>query len=89
MQTTIHLAQLAERASADPHFLGHVLAQVQRESGVSDRLLALTLDMDPERLPYLRLCGMPRPGRWVEDLTRIAAYVRCDAGRLADVVGKG
>jgi hypothetical protein len=86
--TTSHLSQMAARASQDSHFLGYALAAVQRQTGISDRLLAVTLDMDPERQPHLRLCGMPRAPTWLADIAAIAAYAGCDATRLADVLAQ-
>ena len=81
-----HLAQLAARVAADPLFVAYQLAQLQRERGLTDGLLALTLDMDPERLPYLRLCRVPHADRWAEDVAQIARAAGCDADRLAEAL---
>jgi hypothetical protein len=83
---TSPLAQLAMRASCDPHFLGYALSAVQRRIGIGDQLLAALLALDPERLPHLRLCRMPRAETWQADIAAIAVYAGCDATRLADVL---
>lgn len=81
-----HLAHLAARVATDPLFMAYALAQLQRERGLTDGLLALTLDMDPERLPYLRLCRVPRADRWAEDVAQIARSAGCDTDRLAEAL---
>jgi hypothetical protein len=81
------MLHLADRVAANPRFLAHPLARLQRDQHLSDGFLAYLLAMPVDGLPYLRLCGVPRVDHWTEDVANIAQAAGCDAGRLADLLG--
>jgi hypothetical protein len=81
------LRRLAERASADPFFLGFVLAAYQRRHGLDDRALARQLGAhDTAVAAALRLCRRPgtdapyRSAR--QDVDEIARRFGIDAEAL-------
>lgn len=55
---------------------------------MTDEQLATFLRCPVDRLPLLGLCGQPRdePGRFADDVRRIAAYAKADTGKLAQVI---
>jgi hypothetical protein len=85
------LRRLAERASADPWFLGFVLAAYQRRHGLDDAALARELAAnDSAVVVALRLCRRPgtaEPDRTTEDdVEEIARRFGIDAPALARIV---
>jgi hypothetical protein len=53
------LSRLADRAAADPFFLGWALAAYQRRHGLDDAALAVLLGCAPAALASVRLCRRP------------------------------
>jgi hypothetical protein len=70
------LSRLADRAAADPFFLGRALAAYQRRHGLDDAALAVLLGCAPAALASVRLCRRPgaaaerRADDDVADITR-------------------
>jgi hypothetical protein len=69
----------AFRASAEPFFLGHALADYALAHGLSDLGLARRLNCPVEALALLRLCRLPRDAG---EVAQIAGRFACDAGAL-------
>jgi hypothetical protein len=91
------LRRLAERASADPWFLGFVLSAYQRRQGLDDAALAAELGAhDTAVVVALRLCRRPgtdehdanaQPGRTLEgDIEEIARRFAVNPAALARIV---
>jgi hypothetical protein len=84
------LRRLAERAAADPWFLGSVLATYQQRHGLDDAALAGELGAnDTAVVVALRLCRRPGivPERTAEDdIEEIARRFGVSAAALARVV---
>jgi hypothetical protein len=84
------LDALAARASAEPWFLGSVLAAYQRRHGLDDAGLAAVLGCDAAVLTDVRLCrrpGVAEPDRTTEeDIAAIAGRFGIDAAALRQVV---
>lgn len=53
-------ARLARRASAEPGYLGHAIAEYQRIHGLDDLDLAVALGVSADTLNHIRLCGAIR-----------------------------
>jgi hypothetical protein len=53
------MIRFAHRASREPFFLSHHLAALRREYGQTFAEQAAAFGLDPERLAWLALCGMP------------------------------
>jgi hypothetical protein len=66
------LARLASRASAQPSFLGFVLAAYQRRNGFTDAILADLLGCTVETLANVRLCWLPRVDHFAADCRSVA-----------------
>jgi hypothetical protein len=83
------LGALAQRAAAEPFFLGHSLADYQRRHGLSDADLCARLGCDAATLMQLRLCGCPgktasRPE--AEDVAHLAERYGINPGALAGIL---
>ena len=83
----IGLQRAAERANADPFFLGHWLALIAPDQTRRGDL-AQQLKCELHQLTRLSLCRCPREDSegFRPDVERIAAFVGCDAVALAQVV---
>jgi transcriptional regulator with XRE-family HTH domain len=83
--------RLAQRASLDPHFLGHALnAFARKRGGLSENQLASALGTDLDTLSRLRLCRMPRvePDDRRADIARIAQRLWVSETKLREVLGE-
>lgn len=76
MNTTFPLERLAERAVAEPFFLGFRLAAFAEREKLDDTALAARLGCEPSVLAHVRLCRAPRldsSAAFREDVTCVAA----------------
>lgn len=80
------LAMLATQASADPAYLGWVLARFQEAEGVSSAALAVRLRADPVSLRDLALCLRPRQEAFAADVRAIAERFAVDDTSLAMLI---
>lgn len=83
------LKRLADRAAADPFFLGHALTAFQARHRISDPALAAKLKVTLEQLAKIRLCRMPgidERHTLTSDLRTIAERMGCDLTELARIV---
>lgn len=80
------LAYAANRAKAQPHYLGWVLARYSTLENITESELAEILGTTSHDLARLSLCLRPRPNCFGEDVEHISATFNLNAGRLAQVV---
>ena len=82
------LARAARSAAGQPPLVGHALALYQARHGLDEAALAAHLGCAVQRLHGLALCRLPRPGgeSFRAEVERLAAFIGCDADRLAAVI---
>ena len=80
------LANLAHMAEARASFIAGPLADYQRTHALDDNRLAKLLHCTVSDLVHLRLCQLPRPNDYDQDLARIASLVHADLAALAQVI---
>jgi hypothetical protein len=66
--------------------LASVLARYQQEHHIDDAQLSHRLDCTPDSLIHLKLCEVPRPDHFQEDIERIANHVHVKADELAKIL---
>jgi hypothetical protein len=66
--------------------LASVLARYQQEHHIDDAQLSHRLDCTLDSLIHLKLCEVPRPDHFQEDVQRIADHVQANAVVLAQVL---
>jgi len=71
-----YLTRAITRAAQRPGFLAHELA------GANVAELTLQLGCAERDVRRLLLCGLPRPGRWEENIAELAAFADVDPGNL-------
>lgn len=78
----------AERAAADPFFLGSLLAVVCSTRHIGPPELARQLQCPVEALPKLYLCRAPRATvpEFREDVAQAAVFTGCDSASLGAIV---
>ena len=80
------LSRLAHMAEAHAGFIAGPLANYQRAHTLDDHGLAQLLHCSVDDLTHLKLCQLPRPDHFDQDLARIAEHVHADAAILAQVL---
>lgn len=82
------LERAAQRAAADPFFLGHVLRSLTESGRTSPAVLADRLGCSPSQLQRLWMCRRPAETgtAFRQEVERIAAFVGCDAVALAQMI---
>jgi hypothetical protein len=83
------LDHLAARVATDPAFLANALAEYARSKDLDDAALAAALGCPAAELTRLRLCGSPRPGQFLADVSAIAGRFGIDPTRLGEIVRLG
>ncbi|EFH80256.1 hypothetical protein [Ktedonobacter racemifer] len=66
------LSNLARQAASRPKFVAHMIAAYQQEKHLDDAALVAQLGCSLDDLIHLRLCTLPRPDHFQEDIERIA-----------------
>jgi hypothetical protein len=86
-----HLDILAQRADADPFFLGCSLQQYARSEGLSEKQLMDMLGCSPESLVLVRLCRAPGGDsqQFQKGIQEISAKFNINPQLLAEVVRRG
>jgi hypothetical protein len=80
------LSNLARMAQARAGFIAGPLAAYQQTHNLDDHALAEQLHCSVEDLVHLRLCQLPRPDHYDQDIERIAAHVHADPAALTQVL---
>ncbi len=80
------LSNLARQAEERPGFIASRLAAYQRAKHLDDADLATQLDCSVDNLTHIRLCTLPRPDYFDEDVQRIAEHVHADPAALAQIL---
>jgi hypothetical protein len=80
------LSNLARQAASKPEFVASRLAAYQQVNTLEDATLAKQLGCSLDDLTHLRLCALPRPGHFEEDVERIAKHVHADATVLTQIL---
>jgi hypothetical protein len=83
------LTLIAERAAAEPYFLGHALAVHREKYGITEQEQRRHLGVLPQDWPLLQLCRCPLPEQWEQDLDVICARFGADKERLERVLKCG
>ncbi len=73
-----------DSAAAETSVVGHQLARLRREQGISPEQQAKAFGIDMERLTTLCSCRMPKDQA---EVGMIAARMGWEAGRLAELLG--
>lgn len=78
------LATAVRRASERPEFMGFLFAVYMKAHAIGPAEMAQQLECDEEGLMRMSLCLRPRegPGRFLDDLRRIATVAGTDPDRL-------
>lgn len=82
------LAKFADRASGDPHFMGHRLAAFAARENLDAAALAARLGCTAEVLVQVRTCRAPRTdtaANFRADVTAVARAFGLNAAVLADM----
>ena len=82
------LSNLARMAEARAGFVAGPLAAYQRAHTLDDQGLAEVLHCPIETLVHLRLCQLPRPDHYNQDIERLAAHVSASPAALAHVLNR-
>ncbi len=80
------LRRTVRAAEASPVFLAAVFARYRAVEGLDDAEFACRLGVAVDRLDELAICRRPRPDRFRQDVSAIAARFGADPGALAAVV---
>lgn len=82
------LARLAQRLSANPIFMGYVLAAYAAQENLSEDALAQQLGISRENFVKLAICKRPPATQpdFAGRVRRIAAYIEADAAQLAFIL---
>ena len=85
MKTSSAWRRLLSRSAEDRFFLGSALIAYGTAHGLDPQQLARWLRCPSANLDRLTLCRLPddKKPRFQEDVRKIAAFVSCDADRLA------
>lgn len=75
--------RLAARLEGDPDTLAWVFARYRDAEGIDEAGLAAYFGLDPDVVAHLSLCGRPREGLFLEDVTAAAERYGFDPDRLA------
>lgn len=78
--------RLAARLETNPDTLASVFARYRAAEGIDDAGLAAYFAVDPDVLPHIALCGRPREGLFLEDVTAVAERFSFDPSLLAVLV---
>jgi hypothetical protein len=81
------LSNLARQAEERPGLIASRLATYQQAKQLDDADLATQLDCTVDNLIHLRLCSLPRPDHFDEDVQSIAEYAHADPAALAQILG--
>ena len=80
------MTHFAARCSADPHFLGYLLALHRQDTGCTEAQQMGRLGVSIDDFHRLCMCGRPRLDRALDDLQRCAEHVGADAAELTAMV---
>ena len=83
---SILVQKAAEAATAQPMLLGWSLAPFREGEQLDQTGLAHWLGIETARLPWLYLCGKPRPEAFQADVSAIAARFSIAPFRLASLL---
>ncbi len=68
--------------------LAAVLTTYQEQYRLDDTALAAQIGCSPEDVTHLKLCDVPRPDHFEEDIRRIADHVHADAALLMQILSE-
>ena len=80
------MAYAAQRACANPEYLGWVLTRYAGLEHITEEALAQRLGLQGRDLPHLALCLRPRAEHFADDVRQIGAKFNIDPATLAAVV---
>lgn len=80
------LSHLAHMAEARACFIAGKLASFQRAHNLDDHGLAEQLHCSTKDLIHLKLCRLPRPDHFDQDLAHIAEHVHADVAQLSQML---
>ena len=80
------LSNLARMAEKRDGFIAGPLAAYQQAHNLDDHGLAELLHCTAENITHLKLCELPRPDLYDQDIARIAEHVQADPAALAQLL---
>ena len=80
------LSNLARMAENRDGFIAGPLAAYQQVHNLDDHGLAAMLHCTVENITHLKLCKLPRPRHYDQDIARIAEHVHVDPAVLAQIL---
>lgn len=81
------LSNLARQAESREMFVAHRLAAYQQSHDLDDLALAAALGCEVADLPHLRLCAVPHPDRFQEEVALIATHTHVtNIARLSQIL---
>ncbi|HEX3151337.1 MAG TPA: hypothetical protein VHR66_24880 [Gemmataceae bacterium] len=84
-----HLEALARRLESDPFFVACALRRYADSEGLDEPRLAQALGCTGETLTRLRLCRIPDPTRFKDDVHQIAARFEVNRDAFAQAIRRG
>jgi hypothetical protein len=80
------MAYAAQRASANPEYLGWILTRYAELEYITEETLAQRLGLEGRDLSHLALCLRPRAEHFADDVRQISTKFNIDSATLASVV---